>query len=536
MNKLIITFLILLCLPWNSNAYNKIETLKDSLSFFNEKKKANALLTIANYYFPNNNDSALLFTERALKEYQKINSEKGIASCYGLMGAIYSDYGMYDTAISLTYKVIDWGEKNNDIRAYFAYLELANTYKLMGELNKAKEFYIKALEGSSSRAKRAAFANLGLVYLKNENYDSAAYYFTGGLKEYFKSDTSLPINKYNIATMYLNLSSVDYGKGEYAKGIKLLNKSLKIFEEVNNEASIANVLLKIGEGYKYLEKDSISLEYFFKAKQIVDSVQYPKICEDVYFKLFEFYQDQGDFEKALHYHIKFDDVRDSLVTQSYKKTIIETETKYNVQNKINKIESLEEERQAVYSFAAIIILSLMLISAIIILVLNNRRLKHKSAKALADAKSHFAIKRANLSEQKLDKITQSLHSKSDIIEQLEKEIRSFENKQDQTMVKQKVQLLKETRILTDNDWEEYNKIFLDLHPEFCKSIENISNLSTGDRRQLIFIKLGLNQKEIAHLMGISPIGAKKAKQRLSKKIGLPDTSKLEEYVEKLAGD
>ncbi len=535
MNKFIITFLILLILPYKINAYNKIEILKDSLSFFSEEKKANALITIANYYFPNNNDSALLFTERALKEYQKIKSGKGIASCYGLMGAIYSDYGMYDTAISLTYKMIDWGEKNNDIRAYIAYLEVANTYKDMGELHKAKEFYNKAIEGSYLPAKRAAFANLGLIYLMSKSYDSATYYFTGGLKEYYNSDTSLPINKYNIASINASLASVNFGKGNYDKGIELLNESLKTYKEVDNTVAIAKVYLKLGEGYEYLNEDNISLEYFLKAKLITNSMKAPEVHEEIYFKLFEFYQNHGDFDKALQYYIKYNDFRDSLVTQSYKKTIIETETKYNVQNKINKIELLEKEKRAVYSLAIIILLGILLISTIIILALNNRRLKHKNAKVLADTKSHFAIKRANFSEQKLDDITQRLHSKSDIIEQLEKEIRSFENQQDQDMVKQKVQLLKETRILTDNDWEEYNKIFLDLHPEFCKSIENISNLSTGDRRQLIFIKLGLNQKETAHLMGISPEGAKKAKQRLSKKIGLSDTSKLEEYVEKLAG-
>ena len=533
MNKFIITFFILLILPWNSNAYNKIEILKDSLSFFNEEKKAKTLLTIANLYFPNNNDSALLFSERALKEYQNINNGKGIASCYGLIGAIYSDYGMYDTAIALTYKVIDWGEKNNDIRAYIAYLEVANTYKSMGERNKAKEFYVKAIEGSYLPAKRAAFANLGLLYLNNKKYDSAYYYFSEGLKEYYKSDTSLPINKYNIASIYTNLASVETGKGNYEKGIELLNESLIVFEEIGNNASIAQVYIKIGKTYEYLDKYDISLEYFLKAKLIAKSMKVPEVREEIYFKLFEHFQRRGDLEKALHYHIKFNEVRDSLVVQSYKKTIIETETKYKVQDKINKIASLEKERRNVYSFAAIIILSLMLISAIIILVLNNRRLKHKNAKALADAKSHFAEKRAVLSEQRLDKITSSLRKKSSFINKLEDEIRSLENKQDKGQLAQKVQLLRETRILTNKDWEDYNKIFYDLHPAFCKSLESIGKLSAGDTQQLIFIKLGLKQKEIAYLMGISPEGAKKARQRLSKKIGLSSTSELKEYVENL---
>ena len=491
------------------------------------------LFSIGNLYYPNNNDSAMHYIELAMAEYQNENYEKGIASCYGIMGAIYGDCGMYDTAISLIYKLAYWGEENKDVRAFIAYLELANIYHSMGESAKAKEFYKKAISGSYSPAKRAAFANMGLICLKSESYDSAAYYFTAGLKEYYKTDTSLQINKYNIASLYSNLASVDFGKGEYEQGIKILNESLLIFKEIDNKASVTNVFLKLGEGYEYLHKYDISLEYYLKAKLIAESLQIDPSREDVYFKLFNYYQKTGDFENALLYHIKFDDVRDSLVIQAYKNTIVEIEVKYEVQDKINKIASLEKEKRVAYSFATIIFLSLLLISTIIILILNNRRLKHKGAKALADAKLLFAEKRASLSEQKLDKITRSLYQKSAFIERLEEEIRSLGDKHDQDKMAEKVQLLRETRILTDSDWQEYNKVFYDLYPDFQKRVGKLGDLSVGDKRQLIFIKLGLKQKEIAHLMGISPEGAKKARQRLSKKIGLDSAGELNKFVEDL---
>ena len=531
--NLILILLFSLSLSFLSFGNSKTEVLKDSLSYFEGLEKAQMLFSIGNLYYPNNNDSAMHYIELAMAEYQNENYEKGIASCYGIMGAIYGDCGMYDTAISLIYKLAYWGEENKDVRAFIAYLELANIYHSMGESAKAKDFYKKAISGSYPPAKRAAFANMGLIYLKSESYDTAAYYFTGGLKEYFKTDTSLQINKFNIASLYLNLASVDYGKGEYKQGIKILNESLLIFKEIDNKASVTNVFLKLGEGYEYLHRYDISLDYYLKAKLIADSLQIDPSRKDVYFKLFKYYQKQSEFEDALFYHIKFDDVRDSLVIQTYKNTIVEIEVKYEVHEKLNKIVALEKEKQKVYSYAIIIILSLLLISAIIILLINNKRLKHKSAKALADAKSQFAEKRASLSEQKLDKITSSLHKKSAFIERLEEEIRNLGDKQDQDKMAEKVQLLRETRILTDGDWQDYNKVFYELHPGFKNSIEGLGDLSVGDKRQLIFIKLGLKQKEIAHLMGISPEGAKKARQRLSKKVGLDSAGNLNKFVEDL---
>ena len=144
----------------------------------------------------------------------------------------------------------------------------------------------------------------------------------------------------------------------------------------------------------------------------------------------------------------------------------------------------------------------------------------------------IAEKRAYNSERRLDKITSSLYKKRKSVEQLEAEINSLENKQYHGQMEQKTQLLKETRILTDKDWEEYTKLFYELHPVLRKSLEGIHNLSTGDKRQLIFIKLGLKRQEIAHLMGISPEGAEKARQSLSKKIGLVNLANLK-YLQKV---
>jgi tetratricopeptide (TPR) repeat protein len=305
MNKVITAALILLTFPLLGLVNNKIESLKDSLSYFEGQEKARALLIIGNHYFPNNNDSTLFYVERALIEYQNIKDDKGIASCYGLIGAVYGSYGMYDTAIALTYRVIEWGEENNDFRAFIAYLNLANTYESIGQIENAKKFYIKAIAGTYADARTAAYANMGVLSLKNEHYDSANFYFQGALEEYFKADTSLHINKFNIATVYINLARVDFGKGAYEKGISRLYKSLKIFGEIGNTQAIPEVYLQLGKGYAYLHQDERSLKYYLEAKRIADSIQLPVIQEDVYYQLFKFYQLSDDLENALRYHIAY---------------------------------------------------------------------------------------------------------------------------------------------------------------------------------------------------------------------------------------
>ena len=533
MKQRIITLFLLTNMVLSLFATNRVSELKDSLKYFSGIKKAQTLLQIGNYYYSSNNDSALTYIEQSLHEYEKVNDEKGTVSCYGLIGDIYAQYCMYDTAIVLIYKVKEWGEKNNDIRAYIAYLNLANTYQKLGQNEKAREFYLKAIGGRYLPAKRAAFANLGLLYLSRKDYDSAHYYYEEGLKEYVLTDTSLSMNKYNIASIYLNIATVYYEKKEYEKGIKSLNNSLKLFKQIDNYSSIASVYNNMGNGYQCLNEDEMALRYYLKAKNIIDSFRSLSIKEQIFKSLSDYYIKKNDYKKAYTYVIEYEKTHDSLMIQSYKTSIAELEVKYSVQEKMNKIDSLNKEKRIVFSTAAILVLSLLSISSIIILFLNQKRLKQKNARTISDAKAHMAELATINAKKTLERMTLNLQEKSAFIEELQNEIEKLGDIDDQQNMEKKIQHLRSSRILTVDDWKEYYRIFNEIHPSFDKRIEHFDILSVGDKRQLIFLKLGLKQKEIAYLMGISFEGVKRARQRLSKKIGLDSTAELSSFIDSL---
>ena len=533
MNKYILALLFLLCFSLVNFANYKIKIQKDSLSYFQGNKKAKTLYNVGTYYYLSNNDSAILYLNKALIEYEIINDRKGSAKTYGVLGSIYNELAMFDTAVELIIKTIEWGEENNDELVYYAYFQLANTYERMDQFGKAQLYYRKAIMGTNQGVKLASFANMGILYLNKNNYDSASFYFSSALGEYYKLDTSLNINKYNIATIYLNLSAVDFGRQEYEKGIPKLNKSLKLFKETENKESAVYVLLNLGEGYGKLKQRDLSTKFYLKAKEIADTLQNIIVLEEVYYRLSTHYEENGDLEsaiKCLRMHEKF---HDSIIIKSYKGTIAEMEVKYSLKDKNHLIIDLKLEKQNMRIRAISIIVILISLSMFVIIAINQRRLRLKSAKALADAKSNISRLKTVTAEQELKRMLTSLHEKSAFIEELQNEIDKLANKDDQKHMEKKVQLLRKTRILTDNDWEEYNRIFNELYPSFCNSINNYDDLTIGDKRQLIFLKLGLNQKETAHLMGISPEGVKRARQRLSKKIGLGSSSELKEHIQGL---
>jgi len=502
----------------------------DSLAVVDDAEKGDLLLTIANYFYGSHNDSALLFTDKALEVYQQENNMAGVYNCYGLAGAIYGSYGMYDTAVSLLYKVVDWGEKNDNRNAEISYLELGNIYENLNKYQEAKRFYEKAIQGDYKPAKRAAYANIGLLFLHKNEYDSAAFYFNNALDEYFNSDTTYSINKYNIGILYLNLASVDYGKAHYRNGFDKLHKALKVFSSLNDSSSIADVYLKFGYGYQMSGVTDSALTCYMKAYFIAKQQNRLLDKEKVYSSLSDFYENQADFPNAFKYLKMYEAVHDSLRNLAYKSDIANLEVKYNMKQKINKIAILEKQKKLITLSAVIILLSVLLISVIIILVLNNRRLKHRNERVLSETKRHASEMKAKKALKELEELKSSLYEKSLFIGELQDEVNKLSNQEEKVQLNERIELLRKTRILTDDDWKKYFKVFNEIHPEFISRINNYKTLSEGDKRQLVFLKLEFSQKEIAQLMGISMEGVKRARQRLSKKIGLNNAGELNDYI------
>jgi hypothetical protein len=91
--------------------------------------------------------------------------------------------------------------------------------------------------------------------------------------------------------------------------------------------------------------------------------------------------------------------------------------------------------------------------------------------------------------------------------------------------------LLENSLSTDSDWENFKRKFNDLNPHF---IENLlckhPELSKSEIRLLTLIRIGYSQKEIAHILAIEPDSVKKAKSRVRKKLNMPKSIILTDYL------
>ncbi|MGB3463702.1 MAG: helix-turn-helix transcriptional regulator [Cyclobacteriaceae bacterium] len=99
---------------------------------------------------------------------------------------------------------------------------------------------------------------------------------------------------------------------------------------------------------------------------------------------------------------------------------------------------------------------------------------------------------------------------------------------------EKFEKLLNSVLLTENDWSDFRKVFDQLHHGFLPVLKmKHPDLTEGEKRLAVLIKLRLSNKEMARMLGISPNSIVKSRYRLKKKLLSSDEvndQSLEDYI------
>lgn len=150
----------------------------------------------------------------------------------------------------------------------------------------------------------------------------------------------------------------------------------------------------------------------------------------------------------------------------------------------------------------------------------NLRISH----AETVTKKNMLEKELNNKNRQLTALVVAQIRKNELLEDLKSKIKS-EVKEEKaiSILKKEVNGL----LNFDNNWENFKLHFEQVHPDFFASISRkCDKLTTNEFRLAAFLKMGLKNKEIAVISGISVRGVEKAKERLKKKLQTEDLIKL----------
>ena len=144
-------------------------------------------------------------------------------------------------------------------------------------------------------------------------------------------------------------------------------------------------------------------------------------------------------------------------------------------------------------------------------------------------KSELTLKRKELAES-----TMTIIKKNEILVGIKEEVmahKSIFGSQYPNKYYDKLIRLLDENLSSEADWAIFQTNFDRIHENFFRNLrERYPELTSNDLRFCAYLRLNLSSKDIAHLMNISLKGVEVGRYRIRKKIGLPSSKSLTEFM------
>jgi serine phosphatase RsbU (regulator of sigma subunit) len=248
--------------------------------------------------------NASQFYYKALKNYEDLGDQAGIADCYRNIGWIYLGQKNYPQTLKYYQKSLDLNIKLGlKLKTLANYDDLGIVSKYMGNYAKSLEYCMKTIT----------------------------------LGKELGSEKSQ-------ATGYGNLASTYYVMGEYALAIENFSKSNEIEVATEDNFNLAEGLNGIAESYNKIKNYDKAIEYSLKAMGIAKGLNYSNTLGRAYNTLAEAYSNKKDYAKAYNYMRLSADLAEQTFDENNSRQINEMSAKYESDKKELMINSLEKDK------------------------------------------------------------------------------------------------------------------------------------------------------------------------------------------------
>ncbi|WP_346089101.1 tetratricopeptide repeat protein [Sphingobacterium ginsenosidimutans] len=419
-------------------------------------------------------------------------------------------------------------------------LDLTHTYKRLGYFFGTLGDYrtgIKYLElgqqqeGISPKLKAEILDNLGLLTLKSGGDTAQAM-------KNFEIAQNLALSEKDslrYAKTLGNQARIYEGMKDYQKALSLLDKDLEISKSLgNNKNTIFALMMRI--------RLCISMGANREVRQMIKETEYllegaddkKTILELEGHKLNLAIQN-GDLKQELNARRRIEQLQDSLRFLDGDPVLSQLKfmaDKQKYADKLSLAQALIKKKRAETRLWVILSLFVVVLSFFIY-----NAFRYRSRKRMRE----YEYQLLNLKYTKAELDKELMSSKNQLEEYMVYLKRNNEqidllssmlDAMGETSVKDRDELktLLQSHLITDEKWQEFKLLLAKEFPNLLQDIQaKFPDITESNLRVIVLMKMGLNNREVANVLGVTPDAIKKSMQRLKKKLG-DQAGILMEYI------
>lgn len=389
------------------------------------------------------------------------------------------------------------------------------------------------------------YNTLGMAYFKLDKQDSALVYLN---KAYQKAEIYQDTIWMGIIAG--NIGESHYKKKDYKKALHYFfkdyhfNKNTYQHPEVslNTRSNLAKLYLATDSLKKAYTFIKLTENYFPKSNLFKHGEQqhFETAKKQYYENSYQYYSKTKNYQKALIYQDSLMQAK-TAANVKYNTAVIKM-SKDNLLLHENEIEIAlqKQEKSDLRLRYTILILSISILAGLGFGLLYTTRLKKTKEKQmwlmqqemteLEKQKLENELKRAKAD---VERFVQKVSEKNDLVESITRQLKKLKKGQDneQKELTNTLINLRNTKILTDDDWVAFKLGFHKLYPNFSSNVKTyIPNITPSELRYLMLTKIDFSHKEMANALGVSTNAIAVNKHRIRKKLQLKEQETLQQWV------
>ena len=359
-------------------------------------------------------ERSIFYYRKAYDEFIKLENYHEIGDCALRIGNLYYDVANFGEAYYFFMQSLTAAEREgNQLTIARSEINLGNVSHEMGTLSEAEDHYRNAYkiyhELGYDTEECGALGNIGLIFLDENQYDSALTYFFQVMEKLNPDSLGSASQHYILSGVYNNTALAYTELGEQRLALDYLRKGLGLAQRADDEYNVGSVYINLGSLFGEMGSMDSALFYLHRALQIADKRGYRSITLDSFEELAKLHAGVGSYGPAYNWQVRYDTLYKSVFNESQTASIARLRAMYEQEISEKEITQLQSESQVQKMLNKVFIIFIVVIVALVIIIAVNLKSKKRTNQMLAERNLQIsnAIQKLSDSETELQKLNTS---------------------------------------------------------------------------------------------------------------------------------
>lgn len=475
---------------------------------------------------------AITELQKVIRDSVEINDSSLLAKTYSNLATLNARSNNFVKGMEYYLKALNINEKINDKNAYI--LCLINIASLQAE-HKDRDAALKTVNKALNLSKEQnntaymglCYAVLGNLHILSDKKTALKYYHS-----------ALSINGMSAsqrATVYMRMGVIHTSSKEFDNAEMYFQKALQIAEDNKYKLQLSGIYRRYSEYFLAKKDYKSAIEYAERAITMATDSNSPIFKEEALKQLSDIYEELGNTKKALALYKNHTKIRDSIFKENNLRKLALMESEFAFSQEREKYESdkaaneqlLKKHKHINYLLFSIFLLTVILGG----IIFHWYKLKKKFLTVEIDKmNSELENKRKIMAMAQL-KLVKTSERDNQTMSSLEKIVEKSEGEEKRS-INRLINNYKYESI--NSNWKEFETYFIELNSEFyTKLTVKYPDLTPNERKLCIFMKLNMNNKDIAQITYQSEEALKKSRLRLRRKLSLERNTNLSSFIQNI---